>query len=141
MWDEGNGDVDLLALKIDGFVAGDDPDVDAWMQPIEAREPRRKPEGGERGRGCDRKNSLRIDELSRRVVDPREYLLSRLKKLLARRGELERAVYPMKKRLSELLFERLDPPTDRRLRERQLLRGAGKAQVASGGIKATQKVE
>jgi hypothetical protein len=50
-------------------------------------------------------------------------------------------VHALEERLPDLLLERLDLAADRRLRDEQLARCAGEAQVARGGAEAPEEIE
>jgi hypothetical protein len=74
-------------------------------------------------------------------VEQRERLVRDAVQLLAGARELERPAAALEQRLADLLLERLDLAADRRLRDEQLLRRAGEAQVARRGAETAQQVE
>jgi len=56
-------------------------------------------------------------------------------------GQVERAVGPLEQRHPQVVFQRSDLATDRRLRDRTLLTGGREAEQPRGGFEGCQQVQ
>ena len=136
-------DVDAVALEIGEGVAGGDANVDLGMGGDEGGQARDQPDPGEAGGGADhdRPGLAPFLERAAGAVDRRQRLGRRLLEGPALLGEHQGAVQAPEQRHAEPVFEGLDLPADRRLGQRDLVAGAGEAEVAGRGLERHQQLE
>ena len=112
------------------------------MQAPEIVEPRYEPEPRKGHGGRDRQHSggARAKPAGD-VAQQTQHFARGLVKGLTFLGEPQLAMVTAKQGHAELIFQRLDLAADRRLRDEELGRRLGEAQIAGGGLEALQKIE
>jgi hypothetical protein len=135
--------VDSLAVEIDDAIVGGYEHVDGRVAGAKAGQARNQPYGGERliGRNGQRQSFLLAADLGDRLRELVQDVPGGRLQDLAGIGQPQLAVPSLEQREAYLLFERLHLAGERRLRQKQFLRGAGERELARRRLEAFEQVE
>ncbi|MCY1527227.1 hypothetical protein D9M68_622880 [compost metagenome] len=113
------------------------------MRLLQAAQPRQQPQAGhaDAGGDCDRPLALDAAYLGDHVLQLLQRAVGAAEQPFALGGEGDAAMLAHEQRHLQLLFQRVDLPADRRLRQAQVVRGLGDAHAPADGDEALEQVE
>ena len=135
--------VDVLAREVDVMQRRRHPQLDLGIGLREAAEPVHQPLGREVGRRADREDAggLPLQQPLGAERDAVEGVANDVEVVAAGLGDDQPLALAIEELEAELGLERLHLVADRALGDAELLRGAGEALVAGGGLEGPERVQ